>query len=255
VGMRRGQLIKRYNTNSKNKIRIFIFPFAGGRASAFKDWENYFAPEIEICPIQLPGREERYNEALYKNIDDFIQALKEDIVNYTDLPYVFFGHSMGASLCYETCRVLESMGLPLPMHVFLSGASPSIKKFADSYDEEIDDESLLSNLKKFNGIPVEILKDTTLVKIFLNIIRADFLLLKSAYKGSNYKFSMPITVFCGDSDYYVHPDDLKEWNNYTEAYCSQFILPGDHFFIFKEKEKLLSHINRELKYLSFQNKK
>ncbi|MBN2441122.1 MAG: thioesterase [Spirochaetales bacterium] len=252
--MKSDQLIKRYNSSSRNKIRMFIFPFAGGRASAFKKWEEFLAPEIEICPLQLPGREERYYETLYQHVDELMGEMKNAIVDYIDLPYVFFGHSMGAYLCYEACRVIEDMDFPLPMHVFLTGASPKIKKIDDSIKNDIDDETLLSDLKKFDGIPAEVLEDDTLLKMFLKIIRADLSILKSTFKGSDYKFSMPISVFGGDSDYYVNPDELKGWDNFTKAYYSLFILPGGHFFIFKENEKLLSHINRELKYLAFQNK-
>jgi surfactin synthase thioesterase subunit len=253
--MKTCKLIKRYNTSEKNKMRIFIFPFAGGRASAFKDWAHYFAPEIEICPLQLPGREERYNEKPYQHLDELMQDVSSNIKDGEDLPYVFFGHSMGAYLCIEACRVMENMALPLPRHVFLSGANPAKKKDIGSFDGDIDDKSLLAVLKKFNGIPREILGDDTLLKIFLNIVRTDLVMLKSFNKDSNYKFSMPITVFGGDADVFVPRDELKDWENYSNAYCNQFILPGDHFFIFSEKEKLLSYINMELKYLAFQNKR
>ena len=44
------------------RLRLFCFPYAGGGASVFRNWLPYAAGEVEICPVQLPGREERLVE-------------------------------------------------------------------------------------------------------------------------------------------------------------------------------------------------
>ena len=44
------------------KIRLFCFPYGGGGASIYREWQKNLPDSIEVCPIQLPGREDRMNE-------------------------------------------------------------------------------------------------------------------------------------------------------------------------------------------------
>src|SRR3712207_7744395 len=41
------------------RLRLFMIPHAGGGASAFRGWAELFPDEVEVCPVQLPGRENR----------------------------------------------------------------------------------------------------------------------------------------------------------------------------------------------------
>lgn len=248
--MNADRTFKFFNSSSDNKIRLFVFPFVGGRASLFRNWEDYLSKQVEICCLQLPGREERYYEKPYVHINECLQELSENFQKFIELPYVFFGHSMGSLFCYEISRFLESMNVPLPLHVFLSGARPPRKFIMDSCISQLNDDDLVDELKKYNGIPEDILNEKDYIKIFLPIIRADLLIMESYNFNNNYRFSMPLTVFGGESDSAVDCKELKEWNDFTRAYCRIFILPGDHFFIFSEKIKILSEINRELRYLT-----
>jgi medium-chain acyl-[acyl-carrier-protein] hydrolase len=248
--MKSSKTFKFFNSNPNNKIRLFIFPFAGGRASVFKNWGNYLSREIEICCLQLPGREERYREEPYVHINDCLQELSENYQKFIELPYVFFGHSLGSLFCYEVSRYFKSMNVPLPLHVFLSGARPPGKVTIEKSVSRLNDDELVNELKKYNGIPDNILNEKDYIKLFLPVIRADLSIMESYDYKNNYRFSMPITVFGGESDLAVEYKELKRWNNFTQAYCRIFILPGDHFFIFSEKMSVLSEINRELRYLT-----
>lgn len=59
------------NINSQN-ITLFCFPFAGGGASAYNSWVQKMKDTITVCPIQLPGREERIMEKPYHNMTDML---------------------------------------------------------------------------------------------------------------------------------------------------------------------------------------
>lgn len=48
--------------NSNDKIRIFCFPYAGGGASAYRNWGTYLPNYVGVYPIQIPGRENRITE-------------------------------------------------------------------------------------------------------------------------------------------------------------------------------------------------
>jgi medium-chain acyl-[acyl-carrier-protein] hydrolase len=244
--MKKDKIFKRYNVNAKNRMRLFIFPYAGCRASMFKEFENSLSPYIEICAMQLPGREERFLEKPFDNIDALLEEWKEHHHSYMDMPFAFYGHSMGALLCYEVAYYMEIRKKALPLHVFISGSYPPHHL---KYPEDINklpDDALIEELKKINGIPLDLLDNIDLVKLFLPIIRADLSIAISYTYKRNYIFSFPLTVFCGESDPIVNHLELQKWKPYTNKECKIFTYPGDHFFIFSPDKAFLKVINDQL---------
>lgn len=244
------KIFKFYNTNPMNKIRLFVFPYAGGGASAFKEWGNHLSPEIELCSLQFPGREERFYEKPHCHIDTLFQELIENFYDYLEIPFVFLGHSLGALLCFEFSRFLETNNIRLPLHVYLSGSNPPVKNLFKDFLGEMDDAQIIDKLKSFNGTPKNIINNKELMKLFLPMIKADLAIMNSFDYKNDYQFSMPITVFGGISDPLVECGSLGGWNNFTKAYCRVITFPGDHFFIFSEMNNILDYMNRELRFLS-----
>ena len=102
------------------KKRLFCFPFAGGGATAYRKWAGSLGPHIEVCAIQLPGRESRLLDPALDDVDALVAALLEHLPSYFDRPYAFYGHSMGALLAFELTRSIEKLdGLrrPTPTNV------------------------------------------------------------------------------------------------------------------------------------------
>ena len=87
------------------KLQLFCFPYAGGGASAFNAWGKAFADQVEICLIQMPGREERLNEKLVKDMPHLVDALAQEISVFSKKPYAFFGHSMGAIVALSLIHI------------------------------------------------------------------------------------------------------------------------------------------------------
>ena len=45
---------------------LFCLPFAGAGVSMYRNWPRSIG-EFELCPVQLPGRENRIGEADFEN--------------------------------------------------------------------------------------------------------------------------------------------------------------------------------------------
>src|SRR5262249_44068476 len=64
-------------------------------------------PEIDVCPVELPGRGVRLGEPpspdLTRLCDDVLAAIDE----LPALPLAVFGHSMGAKIAFELARRLD----------------------------------------------------------------------------------------------------------------------------------------------------
>lgn len=102
-----------------SKIKLFCFPYAGGSAQIFHSWSNYLSSQIEIIPVELSSRGRRFNEPLYKNFDELLNDVFNQIHNdIIQTPYAFFGHSLGALIAFELVHKIIADNLPSPKQVF-----------------------------------------------------------------------------------------------------------------------------------------
>src|ERR1044071_9320478 len=90
--------IQRPRPHPGARLRLFLLPHAGGGASAFRGWADLFPPQVEVCPVQLPGRENRTREPAFNRVQPLVEALTGVLAGWRDLPYAVFGHSNGALL-------------------------------------------------------------------------------------------------------------------------------------------------------------
>ena len=120
------KLIKNTENISKEKITLFCLPFAGGGASAYNQWAKKMQGKVTVCPVQLPGREERIMEKPYIDMSVMLDDLEEAVRKVVYGPYALWGHSMGGKIAYELEKRLEAAGYTAKC-LFISGSRvPSI---------------------------------------------------------------------------------------------------------------------------------
>jgi hypothetical protein len=85
---------------------LVCLPFAGSGASFYRAWRKLEAVPVEVIPLQLPGREERFTEALPTDLITTAKDLARDVVRASagKGPVALLGHSLGAALGYEVVR-------------------------------------------------------------------------------------------------------------------------------------------------------
>jgi surfactin synthase thioesterase subunit len=106
---------------SDSRLRLLCFPFAGAGTAIFREWGGQLPEEIQVIPIQLPGRENRWTEPLYRDLHFLTRKLASVLRPLFAKPYALFGHSMGGIICFELTRQLRREKIPLPAHLFISG--------------------------------------------------------------------------------------------------------------------------------------
>ena len=104
------------------RLRLFCVPQAGCGAWSFHGWTQHLPADVEVMPIELPGRNSRMGESkdatsvaqLASEIVDAVQALLPggeggggEGQNQSNPPYALFGHSMGAWVVYEMAREIR----------------------------------------------------------------------------------------------------------------------------------------------------
>lgn len=228
------------------RLRLFCFPYAGGGALIYRPWVTEVAPEIEVCPVQLPGRERRMREAAHTRMESLIDALVPALGPYLDKPFVFFGHSMGASIAFELAQRLRREGLPTPTHLVAS-ARRAPQVIADDIKYYLlPDAEFRQRLREIEGTPEEVLDSDELMELVLPLLRADFELVDTYPPSDLPPLDCPVTVFGGLADPEVRRDELEAWCEVTTNQCRLRMFPGGHFFLHDQRNALLRAIEQHL---------
>jgi medium-chain acyl-[acyl-carrier-protein] hydrolase len=227
-------------------MRLFCFPYAGGGASIYRSWQESFPTSIEICPVQLPGREARLSEPLFTNITTLVAAAAQALYPFFDRPFAFFGHSMGALIGYELAHLLRRDKSIAPAHLFVSGRrAPHFKgKEANTYS--LPDGEFVDELRRLNGTPRQVLEHSELMSFIGPLLRADFQICGTYSHSHKQLLECPITAFGGISDNESPREKIEAWREYTSGPFSLRMLPGDHFFLHTAQPDIISTITRDL---------
>lgn len=245
-----------YRTPQKNvQMRLFCFPYGGGGASIYREWQAACPEGLEICPIQLPGRENRMDEKPFDELTSMMDALREALSPLLDKPFALLGHSFGSLLAFEFARHLRSHGLAMPKHLYVS-AYPAVdqpsKSLIHLLDElkaigidlfqmdeagiqALDDQRLtiLTDVFKTHGI-VDYSDERinkSIIQVLLPIFISDMKVVQSYQYEEQAPLNLPATVFLGEEDTWVKPEELSGWPAHFVQHCAFQRFNSGHLFI------------------------
>ena len=219
------------SSQSQARFRLFCFPYAGGGSASFHSWSRQLGPQIEVARALLPGREDRLREPACTRLEPIIEGLTRNIFPYLDLPFAFFGHSMGGIISFELARRLRwEYGLE-PQQLFISGRrSPHLPE-RDPRVHDLPEPEFLAEVERLNGTPKEVLAHAEWREILIPLLRADFAVCHTYVHLPGPPLRCPITVLGGLQDQKVSREELQAWRTQTTGPSRLHMFPGDHFFI------------------------
>ncbi len=223
--------------------RLFCFPISGVGASIFHRWPSRIG-DIEVCPVQLPGRENRLREKSYETIEQFVSEAAEALVLYFDRPYGLFGHCLGARLAYALTVELEERGYELPNRLYVSSClAPHRGGCFGPYLPGMDDTQLMSGLLRTARARGLDQPTPELLAMSLQILRTD-VQMSFRYKplGPQH-LSTPITTIAWLDDHDVRPEEMDEWRDYGPV--RYHVILGDEFRFLTAPSELLAIIEQD----------
>jgi medium-chain acyl-[acyl-carrier-protein] hydrolase len=240
------QWFTRPKSNQQARLRLFCFPYAGGNAHAFSKWPQQLPPGVEVLAAQLPGRASRIREPPHTGLHALVEELGRAVRPYLDVPFAFFGHSMGAMIGFELARLLRREGVGAPTHLFVSGRrAPQIPN-TDALTYNLPDAELIEQLRRLNGTPPAVLEHPELMQLMLPLLRADFEVVETYRYVDEPPLDCPISAFGGLQDPEVTREQLEAWRAQTTSGFVRRMFDGDHFFLHRAEPLLLRTIAREL---------
>jgi acyl transferase domain-containing protein/surfactin synthase thioesterase subunit/acyl carrier protein len=229
-------------------LRLFCFHYLGGGASAFRKWSAGLPNEVEVCCLQLPGRENRILEPAYKEFDPLVAAIVEALYPYLDRPFAFYGHSMGALISFEVARHLRRKYDRAPVHLFAAAYyAPHLPSpFQAMMDEQWTEARWLEYLPHLLNAPQSLLENTELMQALLPTVRADAEVLGSYRYVPDEPLPCPIWALGGLQDNAVQENGLQAWAEHTQGGFQLQLFPGQHLFLENDRDLLLDMLSRQL---------
>lgn len=222
------------------RLRLFCFPYAGGSAQIYWTWSSVLPADIEICAIQLPGRERRFREAPFRRVEAAVDALAGTISTYLDTPFAMFGHSMGAVLAFETTRRLAAEFGRAADRLIVSGHRAPHLRSRRTPIHSLPDDSFIEKVRALNGTPAEVFDNAELVELILPMLKADFEMVETYSELAGPRLTCPLLAMGGNADADVTPAEIDAWHSATTGQFRSVVLEGGHFYINTATDRLLA---------------
>ena len=156
------------------KAKLICFPYAGGSAHIFHNWESSLPAGVELVLVQPPGRGHRIIEPLATSMQEWVQSLLPIITPHMSQPYVLFGHSLGSRFAFETMLQCLRLGVRPPLHFIASASRGPQFKSAQTPIWELPDAAFVAEMTKLGGTPDEVLQNEQLMALLTPMLKADF---------------------------------------------------------------------------------
>lgn len=235
----------RSNSKPNAQYRVLCLPYAGGSASLFRTWDEFVGNDIEIVPIELPGRGMRVNETLASDMESLATELAEVISLINDKPFILFGHSMGGRIAYYLYHKLVAMGAPIPDRLALSACNPPQISSPANKPWEMDNQTFARHLQRMGGTPNIILESQDMLDLFIPILKSD-LRLASQSIAIEEKVKIPVTVLFGTDDHIAPKASMLTWQDRCECPIDICEIQGGHFFLKDKANKIVNVIIENL---------
>jgi len=228
-------------------VRLFCFPYAGVGAAVFRPWSAGLSARVDVCAMQLPGRTTRMSEPPIANIPTLVDGIVDAISPHLEIPFVFFGHSMGAILAAEVTRELARKGARLPHYLIVSARRPPHMPDLQSPLRNLSDTEFVEEVvRRYSAIPPEILGEEDFLALLLPALRADIAALETHRPSRQAALACPIIAFGGSNDVQTPRAHLEAWRDETSSHFEVCDFPGGHFYLESARTEVLAKVSEFL---------
>ena len=228
------------------KFRLFCFPYAGAGAAVYRTWGTAL-PQVEVTAIRLPGRETRLREKLITDLKELAVSLVDALLPHMNIPFAFWGHSMGSMVAFETARELRRRGHSLLAHLFVSAWSgPQLERTLPPLSSLPTDQFIEGIQARYSGIPAAVLAEPDLLAMFIPILRADLSAMEHYQYDDEPPLSCSLSAFGGDHDPTTSVSGLAAWNEQSADFWGTRVFPGGHFYLQSQQPVLLRRVSNDL---------
>jgi len=228
--------------------KMFCLPFAGGNKYSYEKYVRDSPGNIQMIPVELPGRGARWNEPLLRNTEAMVNDIYVQVNHQLDVPYLIFGHSMGALLGYVLLKKIRAHNLPMPGCCFFSGCrGPAVFK-SDHPWHTLPYQAFVDKITELGGLPDTESDRKEILAYYEPILRADFEAVGSYRYQKTEPFDVPLFLMMGTQEPTSYQDVLS-WQIESHQQIEVTYFTGKHFFIHQHHREIMSLMEAKVKAL------
>lgn len=222
----------RFKPSTRADLILYCFCYAGGGVGTYRSWAAGLGRDIEVRAVGLLPVDGRLGPPPAPRIPAVVGAIADAMRADLDVPFAFFGHSMGSLIAFELARLLRrERGVEPVLLIASAGRAPQRRGGDTSYHTLPDDEFIAAIRARWNGIPEAVLREPELLELFLPNLRRDVELFETYEYQADSPLSCPISAWRGTSDAAVTDADMEGWRLQTTGPFLARTFAGGHFFI------------------------
>ena len=227
------------------RVRLVVFPHAGGGPSALSAWAELLPPTVAPVALNLPGRQARLHEPSRTDLTGLVDDVARELAD--PLPYALFGYCSGALLAHLVTRRVHDLPGAVPPERWLVGSfgAPDVADVPRRL-AGLPSEAFWDRLLGFGGLPPEVAELEELRPVLEPALRADFGLLAAHRHVPGPPVPTPITVLHGERDTSLSRGALLGWRRQSTARPDLVALPASHWLLDDAPEQLAAAITATL---------
>ncbi|GAB2656231.1 alpha/beta fold hydrolase [Nocardia goodfellowii] len=213
--------------------QLVCFPPGGGSAVAYRELARRFGSGVSVAAVQPPGRQDRLGDPAIGDLHELADHIAAELLRQAPLAGLsLFGHSMGATVAYETAVRLERGGQEIGT-LFVSGRPAPT--FAEPGRLHLaSDDALIGDLERLADDPasVAILRaEPALAELVLPTVRTDYQAVETYLHRSADPLNCDVEALVSTEDPTTSQDQAAEWRAHTMGKFRLHTFPGGHFYL------------------------
>ncbi|UYQ60912.1 thioesterase II family protein [Streptomyces peucetius] len=222
-----------------SKLSLVCVPFAGAGASYYRSWRSHAAPDIELVPVQLPGRERLIEQEPVRSIREAVATVLPRLLSSVEGTRVaLFGHSSGGVLALALAQELATRTDVEVVRLFVSGApGPGLRRARHATG--LPDEAFIERVEEFAGYRHPALDNPEMRELILPALRADVEMYEGFLHDPAVELPVPITSLRGQDDDNVTLAEAQDWRNVTSCGFEFVEMEGGHMYLNQSASEVL----------------
>ena len=231
------------NISENSEANLLLFTYAGGNASSFAPWKKKISKRVSFFPILYPGRGRRINEEIPQSPFEMAEQFVKENEEIFDKKFIVFSHCTGALIAYEVCNLVrKQLGKTPLLFIASCSASPNFSLLEDDVSL-MSDEDFLKILLDTGRIDEQTAKLPNFCEYYLPILKKDFIMMQNYTSDKNNKLSCRFHSVTADGDTLVKPEQIADWQNFSEKPVVNTKVSGSHFYIEKDVNWVCDYVN------------
>ena len=228
-------------------MKLICFPHAGGLSYYYTFLQKAgFEGVDEVVLYEYPLRASKAKLPHYKSFDEGADSIAEElqhgILQDGTEDYMFFGHSFGAFVAYETAMLLMERYQNPPKLLMISGQKPPCK--VDPAHYRCCEAEGVAFLKKLGGLPEHMWEHPEALRYFTNLCIADLRVLQTYDPGHEppaHRLPAGVVLY-GKDDIEFASEDLVWWKDCFDSCYGIREFEGGHFYLNEKKDELIAYL-------------